>query len=74
MLLKWAIQKGIVVIPKSVTPSRIRENFDTVNVALTTDDIEAIDKLDKNNRISYGAAWLMEGSSYTYENLWDEER
>lgn len=73
VLLKWAIQKGIVVIPKSVTPSRIRENFDAVKVALTTDDVAAIDRLDKRNRISYGAAWLMEGSPYTYENLWDEQ-
>jgi len=72
VLLKWAIQKGIVVIPKSVTASRIRENFDAIQVALTTDDVAAIDKLDKNNRISYGAAWLIEGSPYTYQNLWDE--
>ena len=72
VLLKWAIQKGIVVIPKSVTPSRIRENFDAIRVVLTPENVAEMDKLDKNNRISYGGLWLIEGSPYTYENLWDE--
>lgn len=72
VLLKWAVQKGIVVIPKSVTASRIRENFDAMKVNLTVEDMERIATLDKNNRISYGAAWLIEGSPYTYDNLWDE--
>jgi alcohol dehydrogenase (NADP+) len=73
VLLKWAIQKGIVVIPKSVTPSRIRENYDAIRVALTTDDMAAIDRLDKHNRISGGGLWFIEGSPYTYEQLWDEK-
>lgn len=72
VLLKWAVQKGIVVIPKSVTASRIRENLDAANVALTTDDIDAIDMLDKHNRISFGGLWLEHNSPYTYEGLWDE--
>lgn len=73
VLLKWAIGKGIAVIPKSVTPSRIRENFGAIGVALTSDDVAAIDKLDHHNRISFGGLWLVEGSPYTYRSLWDEE-
>ena len=74
VLLAWAIQRGIVVIPKSVTPSRIRENFDTIRVTLTETDLAAIDGLDKHNRISWGGLWIIEGSPYTYENLWDEQQ
>lgn len=71
VLLRWAIQKGIVVIPKSVTPARIRENFDAIHVRLTEEEMARIDSLDKNNRISFGTPWLLEGSPYTLENLWD---
>ncbi len=73
VLLKWAIQKGITVIPKSVTPARIRENYDAIRVTLTAADVAAIDRLDKHNRISFGGLWLIEGSPYTYESLWDEK-
>jgi alcohol dehydrogenase (NADP+) len=72
VLLKWAIDKGIAVIPKSVTPSRIRENYDAIRVALTPADAAAIDRLDKGNRISFGGLWLVEGSPYTYFDLWEE--
>lgn len=70
VLLKWAMQRGIIVIPKSTNPARLRENFDAVRVALTTDDMEAICRLDRNHRMSAG--WFFPDSSYTYDNLWDE--
>jgi alcohol dehydrogenase (NADP+) len=73
VMLKWAIDKGIAVIPKSVTPERIRENYDAIRVALTTDDTAAIDRLDRHNRISFGGLWLVEGSPYTYRSLWEED-
>ncbi|MDR2937200.1 MAG: aldo/keto reductase [Rikenellaceae bacterium] len=72
VLLKWAIRKGIVVIPKSVTPVRIRENFDALKLTLTDAEMARINGLDKHNRISYGPIWTFEGSPYTQENLWDE--
>ena len=74
VILKWAVQKGIVVIPKSVTPARIRENFDALKITLIPEEMSRIDGIDKHNRISYGGGWLLEGSPYTYENLWDEPR
>lgn len=73
VILKWGIQNGIVVIPKSVTPARIRENFDAMKVQLTPEDMAAIATIDKRNRISFGGAWLIEGSPYAYETLWDEK-
>jgi 2,5-diketo-D-gluconate reductase A len=44
--LRWHIQNGFVAIPKSVTPSRIVENFDVFNFELTNDDMAKIATLD----------------------------
>lgn len=49
-MLRWNIQKKIVVLPKSVTPSRIKENFEIFNFNLDIDDIKAIDSLNENFR------------------------
>jgi len=48
--LRWHIDIGNVVIPKSVTPSRIRENFELFDFELDPDDVVAIDKLNKDER------------------------
>lgn len=50
VILRWHIQEGSIVIPKSVTASRIRENFDIFDFKLTTVDIEKITTLDCNLR------------------------
>jgi 2,5-diketo-D-gluconate reductase A len=46
-VLRWQIQHGNIVFPKSVTPERIRENFDLFDFELEPGDMEAIDALDK---------------------------
>ena len=51
MILRWHLQIGNVVIPKSVTPERIRENFELFDFELSEDDIAAIARLDKGERI-----------------------
>ncbi len=51
VILRWHLQIGNVVIPKSVTPSRIAENFDVFGFTLDADDIAAIEALDKGARI-----------------------
>ncbi|WP_069861950.1 aldo/keto reductase [Streptomyces malaysiensis] len=48
--LRWHLQLGNVVIPKSVTPARIRENIDVFDFTLTAEDIEAINALDRGQR------------------------
>lgn len=45
VVLRWHLQLGNIVFPKSVTPSRIRENIDVVDLELSDDEIAAIDAL-----------------------------
>jgi 2,5-diketo-D-gluconate reductase A len=49
-ILRWHTQIGNVVIPKSVTPSRIEENFDIFGFELDADDLSAISRLDRGER------------------------
>jgi 2,5-diketo-D-gluconate reductase A len=50
VMLRWHIQQGRQVIPKSVTPSRIKENFDVFGFGLTPEQLTAIDALDTGVR------------------------
>lgn len=50
VMLRWHLQQGRQAIPKSVTPSRIAENFDIGGFELTTDQLAAIDALDTGVR------------------------
>jgi diketogulonate reductase-like aldo/keto reductase len=49
-MLRWHLQQGRQVIPKSVTPSRIAENLDVFGFELTDDQLAAIDALDTGMR------------------------
>ena len=49
-IIRWHLQQGIVVIPKSVTPSRIRENADVFGFDLDADDLAAIASLESGER------------------------
>jgi 2,5-diketo-D-gluconate reductase A len=51
VILRWHIDLGLVVIPKSITPARIRENFDIWGFKLDAADLADLATLDKNNRI-----------------------
>jgi 2,5-diketo-D-gluconate reductase A len=50
VILRWHIERGDIVFPKSVTPSRIRENIDIFDFELTGEDVEAISALNRNER------------------------
>jgi len=47
IIIRWHIDIGNLVIPKSVTPARIRENFDVWDFSLDRDDLAAIAALDR---------------------------
>ncbi|HXN39687.1 MAG TPA: aldo/keto reductase [Solirubrobacteraceae bacterium] len=51
VVIRWHLQVGNVVIPKSVTPARIEENFDVFDFELDEREMEAIAGLDEGRRI-----------------------
>ncbi|PTI42535.1 aldo/keto reductase [Staphylococcus xylosus] len=51
VIIRWNIEHGVVVIPKSVTPSRIEENINVFDFALTAEQIEKLDNLNEDRRI-----------------------
>jgi diketogulonate reductase-like aldo/keto reductase len=50
VVLRWHIQLGNIVIPKSVTPSRIEENFNVFDFELSDEDMHAMFELDREER------------------------
>ncbi|MFZ7089248.1 aldo/keto reductase [Curtobacterium sp. RRHDQ10] len=50
VLVRWNVQQGVVVLPKSETPSRIAENIDIAGFTLTEEDLDAIAGLESGQR------------------------
>jgi 2,5-diketo-D-gluconate reductase A len=50
VVLRWHLQQGRVIIPKSVTPARIAENLDILGFDLTDAELTAIDELERDGR------------------------
>jgi diketogulonate reductase-like aldo/keto reductase len=50
ILIRWALQHGLVVIPKSASRRRIFENADVFNFEITAEDMQLLDRLDENLR------------------------
>ena len=53
VLVRWALQLGYVVLPKSVQPERIRENAEVYRFELDADDLAAMERLDEGYRTSW---------------------
>jgi diketogulonate reductase-like aldo/keto reductase len=50
VVLRWELQQGVIVIPKSVNEHRIRENADIFDFELTSDDEAQIETMNQNKR------------------------
>lgn len=72
VLISWAIHRGIAVIPKSVNPKRLRENFAAAKVKLTTDEIHQIEAINRDRRYVDGKFWEVENGPYTTAELWGQ--
>ncbi len=51
VIIAWGIQRGIMMIPKSVTPSRILENYKALDLVLTKEEMETIANLNRGTRV-----------------------
>jgi alcohol dehydrogenase (NADP+) len=71
VLIRWALQRGTVPLPKSVTPVRIAQNFNVFDFELGEGDMTDIAALSCGCRYFKGANMLREGE--TLAQLWDEE-
>ncbi|MFC9968860.1 aldo/keto reductase [Nocardia ignorata] len=61
VIIRWHLQLGNIVIPKSVTPSRIAENFDVFTFELDADAMAAINRLDRGTRVGPDPATFSAG-------------
>ena len=71
VLIAWALARGTSVIPKSVNPGRIEENWGANDLELSLADMSAIAALDRHLRMIDGGFWFI-GETYSPETLWDE--
>jgi len=70
VLLRWALQRGTAVIPKSVSPARLGENLAAAEGDLAEEDMAAIAGLDRGLRFLDGSFWVKPGGPYTLETIW----
>lgn len=57
VLIRWSLQRDLVVIPKSTNPKRIAENVDVFDFELTDAQMQEINKLNKNHRFVDPSDW-----------------
>ena len=70
VLLAWALARGTIVIPKSINPGRLRENFQAADTLLDPADLAAITALESGYRYVDGTFFTSSGSPYTITDLW----
>lgn len=51
VILRWNLQRGVIAIPKSVHQSRIQSNTELYDFALSSEDVAAIEQLNRNQRV-----------------------
>lgn len=56
VIIRWHLQQGRILFPKSVTPARIEQNFDVFGFELTDQELAAIDGLERDERTGFHPA------------------
>lgn len=72
VLIAFLIHRGVAAIPKSSNKERIKQNFESLQVQLTSEDMEQLLDLDQNLRYIDGTTWTVPGSPNTLESLWEK--
>ena len=70
VLIKWSVERGTAVIPKSTSKGHIISNLESDKIALDSKDMEEIKKLDRHFRYVNGEFFITENNPY--ENIFDE--
>lgn len=73
VLIRWGVQRGTSVLPKSTNPARIRANIEVFDWSLGREDFDRLSALATQQRMVDGSFWLSPGGPYrTLRDLWDE--
>ncbi len=74
VLLRWGVQRGYPVLPKSVNPSRIKENFDILSWSLSEEQMSKLSSLEPQGRLLRGDFFIKpKGPFDSAFDLWGEE-
>ena len=72
VILAWGMQRGTIVIPKSVHVERINENYESINVSLSSNEMAEIDTLERNLRVAKGSFCVMPDGCYSQKSIWED--
>merc|ERR1712185_773438 len=64
VLIRWAVQRGTSVVPKSVTPSRIASNFDVFSWSLSDQHMADLSSIEPQKRMLHGEFWCKPDGPY----------
>ena len=70
VVLRWGLQRGTAVIPKTSNPQRLLENLSLSGFTLTTDEMAAISGLNQNRRFNDPGAFCEEAFN-TFNSIYD---
>jgi alcohol dehydrogenase (NADP+) len=73
VLIAYAVNRDIVVIPKSVNQERIKQNLEAATLELTAEDMAQLNHMDTAYRFIDGSFFTGPFSPYTQDDLWEKE-